>query len=57
MGLIVRAKARAYLKSKSNGKNKKRSRFPKGMTERKARADSEDVVVEGKLVGGEEAWL
>jgi hypothetical protein len=57
MGLIVRAKARAYLKSKSNGKNKKRSRFPKGMTERKAREDSEDVVVEGKLVGGEEAWL
>jgi hypothetical protein len=37
---IVRAKARTYLrdKDKGNGKSERRSRFPEGMTERKARA-------------------
>jgi hypothetical protein len=37
---IVRAKARTYLRGKDrgNGKSERRSRFPEGMTERKARA-------------------
>jgi hypothetical protein len=50
VALNVRAEARTYLRgngknngtSKSNGKNKGNSRFPAGMTKRKARAKAQE---------------